>query len=82
MSSAIFGERERANLVLYSGPNGATSVRRCACVRIIASHVYNISIVEQCIYLDSTLGTHSTAYVLSNTDMSTDYIDVETAVKT
>ena len=45
--------------------------------RTIASHnVYNISVVEQCIFLDSTLGTKSTAYILNNTDM------VEAAVKT
>ena len=38
--------------------------------RTIASHnVYNISVVEQCIFLDSTLGTKSTAYILNNTDM-------------
>ena len=45
--------------------------------RTFASHnVYNISVVEQCIFLDSTLGTKSTAYILNNTDM------VEAAVKT
>lgn len=35
---------------------------------IASNNIYNISIVEQCIFLDSTLGTNSTAYVLSNTD--------------
>ena len=43
---------------------------------IASNNIYNISIVEQCIFLDSTLGTNSTAYVLSNTDT------VEAAVKT
>ena len=42
---------------------------------IASRNVYDISIVDQCIFLDSLLGTYSTAHVLSNLDT------VEAAVK-